>query len=76
MTRDNLVTVGKMTIAEWEKSSQRVRASKRTAKLSESRLQEREAILAYYREEDEAVDIGDNIESDMLGETQGLWGPR
>ncbi|UQC89060.1 uncharacterized protein CLUP02_14588 [Colletotrichum lupini] len=46
-----------MINAEWEKISEQVRASRRTAKLLESRLQEREAILAQYHEEDEAVDM-------------------
>lgn len=46
-----------MINAEWEKISKQIRASKRTAKLLESRLQEREAILVQYHEEDEAVDM-------------------
>ncbi|KAK1446569.1 hypothetical protein CCUS01_12317 [Colletotrichum cuscutae] len=66
MTKDDIVTVVKMINAVQDKSFEQMQVSKRTAKLIESHLQEREAILDQQREKGEAVDIGDNIESDML----------
>ncbi|KAK0370513.1 hypothetical protein CLIM01_12137 [Colletotrichum limetticola] len=64
LTKENLLNIGKQVNSEWEKSSEQVRASKRTAKLLEARLQERDAILAQYRQEDEALGVED-IEYDM-----------
>ncbi|KAK0367643.1 hypothetical protein CLIM01_14999 [Colletotrichum limetticola] len=64
LTKENLLNIGKQVNSEWEKSPEQVRASKRTAKLLEARLQERDAILAQYRQEDEAVGVED-IEYDM-----------